>query len=168
FCLVHQFLLLEDYDRHTEELLAAKEKETEKEMAKLEDDMRVITKNLGFNVRILPRELNLRDFHTKDFADKYMPEEYATRLAQSRIVTINHLMPTLQQRVIWKEQKDLPIILVGTRGEVPIKYQDKKKPILDAVPPGKIVLGYWPQQGYKPGDKLVLLGHNFTVHKLHP
>ena len=127
FCLVHQFLLLEDYDRHTEELLAAKEKETEKEMAKLEDDMRVITKNLGFNVRILPRELNLRDFHTKDFADKYMPEEYATRLAQSRVVSINHLLPTLQQRLIWKEQNDLPIILVGTRGEVPILYQDKDR-----------------------------------------
>jgi hypothetical protein len=168
FCLVNQFLLLEDYDRRTEQLLTDKERETARVMAKLEDEVRIITKNLGFNIRILPKDLNLSDFHTRDYADKYMPEEFSARLAQSRIVTINHLMPILQQRVIWKEQNSLPIILVGTRGEVPLQYQDKKKPILDAVPPGKVVLGYWPQQGFKPGDKLVLLGRAFTVHKLHP
>jgi putative ABC transport system permease protein len=62
----------------------------------------------------------------------------------------------------------LPIILVGTRGEVPILYQDKKKPIQDAVPPGKIVLGYWLGQDLKPADKVVLQGRAFTVHQLHP
>lgn len=167
-CLVHQVLLLEQHDRRTEQLLADKEAETKRVMDKLEDEMRIITKNLGFNIRILPKDLNLRDFHTKSYADKYMPEEYATRLAQSRIVTINHLMPTLQQRIIWKEQNDLPIILVGTRGELPLQYQNKKKPLQDAVPKGKIVLGYWPQQGFKVGDKLVLQGRTFTVHQLHP
>lgn len=167
-CLVNQFLLLEQHDRRTDQFLADKEQETKQVMAKLEDEMRIITKNLGFNIRILPRDLNLRDFHTRNYADKYMPEEYAVRLAKSRIVSINHLMPTLQQRVIWKEQNDLPIILVGTRGEVPIQYQSKKKPIQDAVPAGKIVLGYWPQQGFKVGDKLALQGRTFTVHKLHP
>jgi putative ABC transport system permease protein len=76
--------------------------------------------------------------------------------------------------VHWPEQ-DLPIVLVGTRGEVPIVSQDKKKPILDAVPPGKIVLGYQlhrllsKQQGkdLRLGDSVKLKGKTFLVHKLH-
>ena len=167
-CLVNQLLLLELHDRHTEQILDARQAETAREMARLEDEIRIITKNLGFNIRILPRDLNLRDFFARNYADKYMPEEYADRLAKSKIVTINHLLPTLQRRLTWTEQQDLPIILVGTRGEIPILYQDKKKPIQDAVPPGKIVLGYWLQEGYKPGDTLVLQGRTFTVHKLQP
>jgi hypothetical protein len=166
-CLVNQIFLLEEHDRRTERLLAAKEQETKQVMAKLADEMRIITKNLGFNVYILPKDLNLRDFHTRDYFDSYMPEEYVTRLSKSRAVTINHLMPILQQRVVWPEQKDLPIILVGTRGEVPIQYQDKKKPIQDAVTPGKIVLGHWPGEGYKRGDKVVLRGRAFTVAAVH-
>jgi hypothetical protein len=166
-CLVNQILLLEEHDRRAERLLASKELETKKVMDKLADEMRIITKNLGFNVRILPKDLNLRDFHTKDYANSYMPEEYVTRLSKSRAVTIRHLMPILQQRLIWTEQNNLPIILVGTRGEVPILHQDKKKPIQDAVQPGKIVLGHWPGQGYKRGDKVALRGRTFTVADLH-
>src|SRR5438874_2610440 len=80
-CLIYQFLLLEEHDRRTEHFMSEKEGETRKEMDKLEDEMRIITKNLGFNIRILPKDLNLRDYHTRNYADKYMPEEYATRLA---------------------------------------------------------------------------------------
>lgn len=166
-CLVNQLLLLDQHDRLTEQILKTKEEETARVMAKLEDEIRVITKNLGFNLRILPRDLNLRDFFARNYAEKYMPEDYADRLAKSKIVSINHLQPTLQQRITWPEQKDLPIILIGTRGEIPIAFQNKKKPIQDAVPQGKIVLGYWLQEGYKVGDKLTLQGRTFTVHKLH-
>src|SRR5438270_13613540 len=80
-CLVNQFVLLEAYDARTEQISAEKERETKTVMDKLEDEIRIITKNLGFNIRILPKDLNLSDFHTKDYADKFMPEEYATRLA---------------------------------------------------------------------------------------
>lgn len=156
-CLVSQLLFLQEHDLRTQ-----------KTMAKLEDDIRVITKNLGFNIRILPREVNLADFFARDYADKYMPESYADKLAGTRIVTINHLLPMLQQRSDWPEQKMAVIILTGIRGEVPIALQDKKKPIRDRVPPGKIVLGYHLHRGFKPGDELLLHGRKFTVHELQP
>jgi len=175
-CLVGQMQVLAQHDRRTEEILQAKEKETETVMARLQDDMRIITKNLGFNLRILPRDLNLMNFYARDYADKYMPEEYVEKLAQSKeLVTINHLLPILQQKIDWPEE-ELTVILVGTRGEVPQASMAKKKPILDAVPPGKMVLGYQLHrtlsktrgQEIKPGDKLVLRGRTFTLHKVQP
>jgi putative ABC transport system permease protein len=174
-CLVGQLTLLRHHDLRAEQVLAEKEKETQEHMARLEDDYRKITRNLGFNIRILPKDLNLLNFYAKDYADKYMPEEYALRLAKAKVVTVTHLLPTLQQKIDWPEQ-ELTVILVGTRGEVPILYQEKKKPIQDAVPRGQIVVGYQlhrtlsraRKEELKPGDKLTVLGHEFSVQKLHP
>ncbi|MBI3410526.1 MAG: FtsX-like permease family protein [Planctomycetes bacterium] len=172
-CLVAQVNLLEQHDRRTEKILAAKEKETAETMAGFEDEMRIITKNLGFNIRILPKDLNLVNFYAKDYADKYMPEEYVARLSNSRLVTINHLLPTLQQKVEWPERA-ITIVLAGTRGEVPIAAQNKKKPIQEVVSKGKIILGFQlhrlltRERGKEvtSGDFVVLRGRTFVVHKL--
>src|SRR5262249_53712222 len=138
-------------------------------MRKLEDDYRKITLKLEFNVLILPKDQNLGDLYADDYASKYMPEEYAERLAKSRVVTVNHLLPSLQQRVLWKERQRT-ILLVGVRGEAPILHQDPKKPILAAVPPGTMVVGHelHTSLGLRKGEKVKLLGKEFTVHKLQP
>lgn len=185
-CLVAELTLLRQHDLRSEQIVAAKEQETgeamrqvEEETAEkmrlLEDDYRKITKNLGFNILILPRDQNLSDLYAEDFATKYMPEEYVDRLAKSKVATINHLLPSLQQKVAWPEQQRT-IILIGTRGEVPILHLDPKKPILDPVPTGAMVLGHELHASLsqargsklKPGDRLQLLGREFKVHKLHP
>jgi hypothetical protein len=169
-CLTGALTLLDLHDLGTERIIAAKEAETRKQMAKLEDDYRKIMKQMGFNVLIVPKDQNLTDLYAENFASKYMPEEYATRLAQSKIVTIQHLLPSLQQKTKWPEQGDRTIIVIGTRGEVPIVHADAKKPILDAVAPGTIVLGHELHRGakLKPGDQTKLLGREFTVSKCYP
>ncbi len=166
--LVGQVLLLGQHDLRTEQILAQKETATQESMAKLEDEIRKITKNMGFNLRILPKDVQFYDFLAKDYADKYMPEKYAQDLAKARIITINHLAPTLEQKTAWPEQRLPALILVGTRGEVPILSQDKKKPILQPVPQGGIVLGYELRRDFKVGDTLTLHRRSFKVHKIHP
>ena len=101
---------------------------------------------------------------------KYMPEDYVAKLADSRVMTIRHLLPSLEQRVTWPEQQGRRIVLVGTRGEVPLAHRDPKEPILVAVPPGTIVVGYelWRSLGLKPGDAVSLLGRTFKVSTCYP
>src|SRR5271169_3683205 len=89
-CVVGQRAVLRQYDARTEQIIAAKEAETRATMAALEDDYRKLMLKLGFNVLILPKDQSLSDLYAEDFASKYMPEEYAARLARSRVVTINH------------------------------------------------------------------------------
>ena len=168
-CLVGELAILQKHDARTDQIIAAKEAETKTRMAALEDDYRKITKGLGFNVLILPREQNLSDLFAEDFASKYMPEEYVERLAKSRVATIQHLLPSLQQKLKWPEV-ERTVILIGVRGEVPILHADEKKPLLEAVPAGTMVVGWELHRSLKlkEGDKLKLLGREFAIGKLHP
>lgn len=167
-CLVAQMGLLRQHDRRTEEIIAAKTAETQQRLARLEDDYRKVTLKMGFNVLILPKDQNLGDLYADDFAAKYMPEEYATRLAKSRVATINHILPSLQQKVKWPEQ-ERTIILMGVRGEVYLQSK-LQKPLLEPVTAGTMVLGHELARNLKlaAGVKTKLLGREFTVAKINP
>ncbi|MFC1562724.1 ABC transporter permease [candidate division KSB1 bacterium] len=168
--LAAELTLLGAHDLQTQEILAAKEVQLKEEMAVMEDDYRKIMKILGFNLLILPEGQQLSDFYAEGYATKDMPEEYVERLSASNIVTIRHLLPSIEQKIRWPEQGMRSIILIGTRGEVPFTKRAPKEPILEAVPPDHIVLGYeiWNSLGFKVGDEVRLLGRDFTVSECHP
>jgi len=167
--VVGAWTLLKVHDARTRDVLAAKRARLQEALAAMKDNMRKSTLKLSFNLVILPKGQNLRDWHIKDYADTYMPEEYAARLANSRIITVRHLLPVLQQKVKWPEKKRT-IILVGTRGEIPKLHKPARKPLLQPVPAGKVVLGYELHRSLnlKVGDKVRLMGREFTVHKCYP
>src|SRR5262249_31978475 len=103
-----------------------------------------------------------------DFATRYMPEKYVQKLAQSSdLATINHLLPVLvaRRRLNWAG-KERDIVLIGTRGEVPILHRDPKKPLQPAVPPGKVVVAapLLQKTTLKKGDNVSLLGRDYVIH----
>ncbi len=161
--------VLADKQAKVEAAIAAKQAEVEKAGAALQDAMRKQMLGLGFNVLILPEGQDLSELHLDGGLSATMPEDYVNRLAESKIVTINHLLPSVTRRIHWDET-DLDVILVGTRGEVPIMHRGLKKPMLDAVAPGKMVVGYevHTKLGLTQGDTVTLMGREFTVSTLHP
>ena len=178
--VVSQLVLLGAHDQATETILAEKKAATEQRLKQLRadvsgraerfnDEMRVIMKRMGFNIWILPKDQDLTDLYSDGYASKLMPEQYVTTLAESRIITVRHLLPILERKVKWPEQGGRTIILVGTRGEVPVIHKKAKQPIGDPVAPGEIVLGYEIAKGLQLdiGAKIVLLGEQFTVTKRH-
>lgn len=160
--------LLKIHDLRTNQILHEKEEELAVRMAKLKDDTRKAMLKLGFNVVILPKDQNLADWYSDDYASEYMPEDYVHRLADSGIVTVRHFLPSLQQKIEWPERKR-KIILVGTRGEVPNLHKSLVKPMVQPIPPGTISLGYELHRSMdiKVGDKVDLMGRQFTVHACH-
>jgi len=160
--------LLRVHDLNTRRILTEKEEETKKKMAMLQDEMRKATLKLSFNLLILPKQQSVRDLHIKGYPSEYMPEEYVTRLANSGIVLVRHFLPSLQERIKWPEKKRT-ITLVGTRGEVPNLHKNPRAPLVEQVPRGTIVLGFGLHQslGLKIGDKVRLLGREFTVHQCY-
>jgi ABC-type lipoprotein release transport system permease subunit len=167
-CFAGAVTLLQVHDLRTRQLLTAKETETRTRLDELSDAVRKAMLRLGFNIVILPKRQQLEDWYAHDFATNDMPEAFVEKLAQSKIVTIQHLLPSLQQRVLWPETKRT-IILVGTRGEVPNRFSTPKQPLAQPVPAGHIVLGHelHTSLGLKVGDRLKLLGREFTVHQAH-
>ncbi len=179
-CLVGAQTLLRSDEIQTETILSDKQAEIESAIAQreeavaeagkaLEDSVRKDMLKLGFNVLIVPENQDLSELHLDGTLTETMPESYVDKLANSEIVTINHLLPSVTKRVKWAE-KEIDVIVHGTRGEVPIMHRGIKKPLLDAVPPGTMVVGYQVHSklGVKTGDKVTLFGREFTVKTLHP
>jgi putative ABC transport system permease protein len=162
--IVGSVLLLRMHDVRTSSILHQKEAELQQRMDKLQDDTRKSMLKLGFNVVILPEDLDLGEWYSDDYSTKYMPESYAERLAQSDIISVRHILPSLQQKIRWPE-RNRTIILVGTRGEIPTLHQAPKQPMVQPVPPGTVILGYelHKSMNIQVGDPIKILGKPFTV-----
>jgi len=167
-CAVGAATLLRGYDTRAERALAAKERALNAQMQRMQDAYRKIMKRMGFNILILPAAQDLSDFYAEHYAREDMPESYADRLAESRVFTIRHLLPMLQQKVEWPEHRR-SVLLIGTRGEVPLPHRIVRKPIDQPVPAGCVVLGYELHRslGFRAGDELVFRGRAFRVHACH-
>ncbi len=168
--LLGSYVLLQAFDAKIERIVKANKQSVEQEAAKLEEEFRKITKRMGFNVMILPKGQDLSDFYEENYATETMPQQYAETLANSRdIVTIRHLLPMLQKKIEWMEQKR-KILLIGVQGEMPWAHRDNTKPILKPVPPDTVAMGYELHQSLKlkVGDIITLNGRTFKVHALHP
>jgi len=155
----------------TAALLAEEEKEIDECLTKLRDEYRKLTLKFGFNVRILPEGQDLGEFYAVGFAEKTMDEEFVHRLSESKLLTsIRHLLPKLERKIEWPE-RGRKIILLGTHGEIPLRERtDPKKPIIKIVPDGQFDVGHelWKSLKLKPGDKIKLLGEEFTIRKCYP
>lgn len=170
-CLVAQFTLLWAHDIRTTKLLDEKTQLVNNRLKDLNKDFRKLTLNgIGFNVRILPEGQDLGDFYAAGFADKTMGEDLAHRLAASDILTtVRHILPKLERKVDWPE-RGRKVILLGTRGEVPLKERVRRKPpIIKIIPDGEADLGHelCSSLKLKPGDKITLRGESFTVRKCY-
>jgi hypothetical protein len=161
--------ILTTEQEQVQQAIEAREAEVAKSGADLEDAIRKHMLGLGFNILILPEDQDLSELHLNGTLTATMPEEYVDRLSNSSIVSIDHLLPSVMKRVRWPE-RDIDVVLYGTRGEVPVMHRGLKKPLLDAVAPGQMVVGYDVQSrlGLKAGDQVTLMGREFTVSKVHP
>jgi putative ABC transport system permease protein len=166
--LVGALTLFKVHELRTQSILRTRAIELQGKVDVLNDDVRKAMLKLGFNIVILPKDQNLADFYSEDYAAKDMPEEYVTKLAKSKIVTVQHVLPSLQQKIEWPEMKRR-IILMGTRGELSSEEPGPKRPMVEPVPKGKIVLGYELHNslGLKTNDTVALMGREFTVYQCH-
>ena len=165
-CLVGAMALLRAHDLRTEELIAQAGKDAEKDYDKLRDQVRKITKGLGFNVLILPQDQSVAEFLASGSVDVFMTEADARKLAEKKLVTINHCLPILQRRVAWPERNQT-VSLLGIRGEIYVKRKTQA-PLLEQVEPGRLVVGYELHHGsgLKEGQEITFQGRPFRVHRL--
>jgi ABC-type lipoprotein release transport system permease subunit len=173
---VATFILLKSDEIVTEQKFMEKEKELREEMIQLEDDYRIIMRNMGYNVLILNKEQSIPELEKNGYATTYLDYEDAWIVAESGIKTLNHLMPVLQEK-IWCEEKNREILLAGIRGQVPVYSKpphltddfEYRSPIMERVPDGKADLGeeVAVSLNLRPGDKIVISGVEFEVNRVY-
>lgn len=125
-------------------------------------ETRRVTRDLGFNLRIIPREADEFDFYNLGYSQHTMPEEFVHRMAQHENLSYEHLVATLQQRV---EINGVSVILVGV---APSISGENKQPMQYEIPPGEVQIGYQvgKRLGLKRGDTFEINGVKLTVTRV--
>lgn len=131
-----------------------------------ERETRRVVRDLGFNLRIIPRDTDIDRFYDTGYPDGTLPEDAARRLAEGAgtFVSFNHLTPTLERR--------FPIagrdVLLTGLGPAVVGPGEKKQPMGFTVPAGRVYLGHAVAErlGLKAGGKLELGGRAFGVEKV--
>ncbi len=123
-----------------------------------------LMRDLGFNVLIVPKNTNMTDFWSEDFATEEMSEDYVHKLANSGIITIRHLVATLQKKITLSNQK---VLLTGVLPETPVRGKEKKPDMGYSIPRGKVYVGFELARVLKlnEGDTITLLGKDFVVER---
>ncbi len=161
---------LHKFDTDTEAELAALQMRTDTEMDHLEDEIRKTMKGLGFNVYIFPAGEELWRIKERGYPEATMPEQFVHKLADSGVVTVNHLLPQLSRRVDWKE-KNRSILLVGVAGQVPILHHNpNQKAMMDPLEPGTAFVGHDLHRslGIGEGDAITINANSYRVAKVFP
>lgn len=104
-----------------------------------ERETRRVMRDLGFNLRIIPRTTDMDHFWTHGYSDETMAEDAVKRLAAGHgvFLSFNHLTPALEGRL---EVGGKPALLTGL-GDTIVDPNEGKQPMGFRLKPGQIILG---------------------------
>ncbi|MBI2927564.1 MAG: FtsX-like permease family protein [Verrucomicrobia bacterium] len=124
-----------------------------------------VTRDLGFNLRIIPAGTDMDQFWAVGFSDQTMPEDTIHRFAKydKVFLTYNHLVASLQQRFMVQDKE---AILTGLAPTITAPDQ-RKQPMGYAIKAGTVQVGFQVAQrlALKKGGALELGGKKFTVEQ---
>jgi len=122
-----------------------------------------LTRDMGFNLRIIPKETNMDEFWVTGFSNISMPEEYVLRFNKFKYFSYAHLTATLHKKVVWQ---NMNVILTGISPEIEPSGR-KKAPMIFSIQPKTVYLGYEVAKALdiEPGDTINLFDNKFTVAK---
>jgi len=123
-----------------------------------------LMRDLGFNLRIIPKAADETEFWRTGYAAETMPEDYIQRFGETKGLSYRHLVATLQQ---WVPHGGAQALLTGIAPEVS-PPDAQKKPMIFEVAPGRVYLGHQIAQrsGLAVGDSLELLGESFLIDEV--
>ena len=127
-----------------------------------QNETRRLTRDMGFNLRIIPEETDMNDFWISGYSDRTMPEDFVTMLIDAKSFYYAHLTATLHKRIEWENMK---VVLTGISPDELEPNGSKKSKMIFAVEPEKVYVGYEIANDFniKEGDKLPVFGERVFV-----
>ena len=123
-----------------------------------------LTRDMGFNLRIIPEETDMNQFWLTGYSDLTMPEEYVDKFYSYKNFSYAHLTATLHKKVTWRNRE---VILTGISPEIEPSGREKT-PMIFSIEPGTVYVGFEIANNFNinTGDELEILGKSFTVVKI--
>ncbi len=127
------------------------------------DATRIQMKNMGFNLLIVPKDMDLARYQALDFQEADMPEDYVHKLADQAGILAQHFVGKYQRTI---QIDGRTAVLTGVVAEKLRKGTDRgPMPTAYTVPEGEVYLGVGVSRalGKKAGDTLDVLERTFKV-----
>ena len=125
-----------------------------------------ITRDIGFNLRVIPKNTDMAHFWTQGFSDQTMPETTVKTMASAKniFLTYNHLVASLHRPF---KLNDKVVLLTGLAPTITAPSQ-QKQPMGFQIKSGTVYLGYQVAQWLKvlTGDTVSLGGQNFRIERV--
>jgi len=118
-----------------------------------------LMRDLGYNLRILPKDAALASYWAQGFADGSIPEDAVQRFTTADELSYNHLLALLVGRV---DFRGASLLLTGLTAEVAPETKKKGSMIFE-VEPGTIHFGFTAAMGAKTGEEITLKGKSFII-----
>ncbi len=118
-----------------------------------------LMRDLGYNLRILPKDAALSSYWAQGFADGSIPEEAVQRFTTADELSYNHLLALLVGRV---DFRGASVLLTGLTAEVAPETKKKGSMIFE-VEPGTIHFGFTAAMGAEVGEEIQLNDQRFTI-----
>lgn len=115
-----------------------------------------LMRNIGFNLRIIPKQTEMEKFWLVGFSEHFMPQSYVQTLASFETVSYAHLTAMLQKKIIWRGKE---VILTGIAPEVSPPGKNLS-PMIFSIEPGTVYVGFELAKnfGFKNGEMIDILG----------
>lgn len=122
-----------------------------------------LMRDMGFNLRIIPTKTDMSKFWMAGFSEHTMPENYIDTFASQEGISYNHLVATLQTKILWR---GVEVILTGLAPERCPPGREKP-PMAFEIKQGTAYIGYELAQRLKlkKGSTIDILGKTLTVAK---
>ncbi len=126
-----------------------------------------LMRDMGFNLRIIPKKTDMNKFWATGFSAHSMPEEYVYRFASQKGLSYNHLVAMFQRRVSWRGRE---VILTGISPKEVSPPGKKKPPMIFTIKPGTVHIGseLASSLGIEKGDVIDIFGKSFSVARCLP
>jgi ABC-type lipoprotein release transport system permease subunit len=122
-----------------------------------------LMRDMGFNLRIIPKKTDMSKFWMAGFSEHTMPENYIDIFAAQKNISYNHLVATLQAKILWQ---GVEVILTGLEPERCPPGREKP-PMSFEIKQGTAYIGYELAQRLEiqKGETIDILGKSLTVEK---
>lgn len=129
-------------------------------------ETRRVVRDIGYNLRIIPRDTDENKFFLRGFSTKTMPVDVVHRLAKHKTIAYNHLVATLQQEV---NIQGTTAMLIGL-GDTLFPPGKQKPPMRAHIKPGTVEVGcqIGEQLDLKRGDTLTIGEMSLHVVRIAP
>ena len=129
-----------------------------------QNETRILTRDMGFNLRIIPAQTDMNDFWVSGYSHRTMDQQYVSRLVTTNSVFYAHITASLHKKIQWRNTET---ILTGISPEEKEPSGKTKSKMIFAISPKKVFVGYElaKSQNIHLGDTLNILGRSFQVER---